>query len=167
MRKISQRKNLLLHNVKQNWMWNDFVRKQKTLPKIIIGHCTCFCSIFFCRLVSFFSFRSKHQTILHSPFIFIYLSVFCFSLSNSLYVCWSLSVRISKFLVNLYSASNFSDNRTRSLVASWIGTSDMYSPFLKTERREKRITNKICEQKKKSSFLHQNCSRDIYVYSKR
>lgn len=63
---------------------------------------------------------------------FIYLSVFCFSLSSSLYVCCNLSVRISKFLVNLYSASNFSDNKTRSLVASWIGTSDMYSPFLKS-----------------------------------
>lgn len=60
-----------------------------------------------------------------------HLSVFFFSLSRSRYVCCSLSVSISRFLVNLYSASNFSDNSTRSRVASCSGMSLMNSPFLK------------------------------------
>ena len=50
-----------------------------------------------------------------------HLSVFFFSSSRSLYVCWSCSVMISSFLVSLYSCSNLSLIRTRSRVASCRG----------------------------------------------
>lgn len=73
----------------------------------------------------------------------VYRSVFCFSLSKSRKVCCNLSVNISRFLVNLYSASNFSDNRTRSRVASCRGTSDIYNPFLRKENKIRKIKNKL------------------------
>lgn len=75
-----------------------------------------------------------------------YLSVFCFSLSSSRYVCCNLSVSTSKFLVNLYPASNCSDNKTKSRVASCIGTSDIYNPFLDIrsgcKKRESKMVSK-------------------------
>ena len=55
-----------------------------------------------------------------------------FNGNSYLWVCWSLSVRISKFCVNLYSASNCSLRRTKSRVASCSAISLMYSPRLKS-----------------------------------
>lgn len=74
----------------------------------------------------FLSFIQLNHTLNPPP----HLSVFFFSFSRSRYVCCSLSVSISRFLVNLYSASNFSDNNTRSRVASCSGMSLMNRPFL-------------------------------------
>lgn len=59
-----------------------------------------------------------------------YLSVFCFSLSSTLYVCCSLSVRNSRLRVNLQSASNCSDINTKSRVASCSGMSLIQRPRL-------------------------------------
>ena len=68
----------------------------------------------------------------------LYVSVFCFSRSSSTLVCCNWSVNISRSRVNLYSASNCSDRRTKSLVASCNGISDRYNPRLKQSTNKKK-----------------------------
>lgn len=95
----------------------------------------CVCARVFVSLSPKQTHCAMHKCLRHRRRrVVTHLSVFCFSLSSSRYVCCNLSVSTSKFLVNLYPASNCSDNSTKSRVASCIGTSDIYNPFLRIHK---------------------------------